>query len=124
MLQALYEGYCLDPTAAKQYVALFHADREPYSTDCLRANSEQLANLVRSTAANAAPAAGRNIHPLRKCVRQMLYLVLVFLSTITPAQMHALLSAGVAKVTHGFMAAALSLWSTGTGAMHAISCSS
>jgi hypothetical protein len=46
VLQALYEGYCLDPAAAKQYVALFQADKEPYGTDCLRANADQLANLV------------------------------------------------------------------------------
>ncbi|WIA30633.1 hypothetical protein OEZ86_000711 [Tetradesmus obliquus] len=66
--EALYEGYCLDPTAAKQYVALFHADREPYSTDCLRANSEQLANLVEACMLRGATLEG---------LRRMLLLVLL-----------------------------------------------
>jgi uncharacterized membrane protein len=50
VMQALYEGYFLDPAAAKQYVTLFQADREPYSADCLRVNADQLASLVSTTA--------------------------------------------------------------------------
>lgn len=48
--QALYEGYFLEPAAAKAYLALFQASHKapPYSKDILRVNSDHLADLVSS----------------------------------------------------------------------------
>lgn len=37
----------MDPAAAKQYVALFQNNKEPYSKGALQANADKLASLVR-----------------------------------------------------------------------------
>jgi len=48
--QALYEGYFLEPAAAKAYLAVFQASHKapPYNKDILRVNSDHLADLVSS----------------------------------------------------------------------------
>lgn len=51
--EALYEGYFLDPVAAKQYCALFTSShKDPYSQQALEQNLEQLMNLVGTTVAD------------------------------------------------------------------------
>jgi hypothetical protein len=45
--EALYEGYFLDPAAAKQYLQLFHQEHDnPYTAQALAGNIDQLACLV------------------------------------------------------------------------------